>query len=57
MNNRFSGYVDIGNGHIDDTTSVAKDAMLIMAVSVNDSWKYPWDIFSWTDSQEKKGPN
>ena len=31
-NGRFQGYVDIGNGQIDDST---KDAVVIMVVAVN----------------------
>ena len=34
-NGQFHGYVDIGNGQIDDSTPVAKDALVIMVVAVN----------------------
>ena len=38
----FRGYVDVGNG-IDenDSSPVAKDALVLMAVAVNGSWKVP----------------
>ena len=43
---RFRGYVDIGNGIPDDDSSpVAKDALVFMAVSVNSFWKVPIAYF------------
>ena len=33
------GYVDVGSGNIDDSTPVASDALLLMVVAVNESWK------------------
>ena len=44
-NGQFHGYVDIGNGQIDDSTPVAKDALVIMVVAVNTSWKVPVGYF------------
>ena len=46
MNNRYHGFVDIGNGlTADDSTPMAKDALVLMAVSVNSSWKVPLGYF------------
>ena len=43
---RFRGYVDLGNGSKgDDTDPVAKDALVLMAVCVNSSWKIPCGNF------------
>ena len=43
---RFRGYVDIGNDtEDDDSTPVAKDALVFMVVSVNGSWKVPCAYF------------
>ena len=43
---RFCGYVDIGNDAPDDDSSpVAKDALVFMVVSVNASWKVPIAYF------------
>ena len=37
---KFQGYVvGIGNGN--DSTPVAKDTLMLMAMSINDSWKMP----------------
>ena len=44
-NGQFHGYVDIGNGQIDDSTPVVKDALVIMVVAVNTSWKVPVGYF------------
>ena len=33
------GYVDVGSGNIDDSTPVTRDALLLMVVAVNESWK------------------
>ena len=43
---KFRGYVDVGNG-IDenDSSPVAKDALVLMAVAVNGSWKVPCGYF------------
>jgi len=35
------GYVDIGAGNQDDTAPLAKNALVIMLVAVNDHWKVP----------------
>ena len=46
MNNRYHGFVDIGNGlTADDSTPMAKDALVLMAVFVNSSWKVPLGYF------------
>lgn len=43
---RFRGYVDLGNGVEDDDSSpVAKDALVFMVVSINGSWKVPCAYF------------
>ena len=43
---RFRGYVDVGNGAVDDDSSpVAKDALVFLAVNVNGSWKVPCAYF------------
>ena len=43
---RFRGYVDLGNGvEDDDSTPVAKDALVLMVVSVNSSWEIPCGYF------------
>lgn len=42
---KYHGYVDIGNGIDDDSTPVAKDALVFMVVSVNSTWKVPCAYF------------
>ena len=42
---RYRGYVDIGNDIVDDTTPVAKEALVFMVVSINNSWKVPCGYF------------
>ncbi|PIK44382.1 putative THAP domain-containing protein 9-like [Apostichopus japonicus] len=42
---QFHGYVDIGSGNSDDSAPVAKDALVLMAVSVDQSWKIPLGYF------------
>ena len=42
---KFRGYIDIGNGIIDDSLPEAKDALVLMAVCVNGSWKVPLAYF------------
>ena len=44
-NRKYQGYVDIGTGRFDDSTPVAKDTLVFMAVSANDSWKMPLGYF------------
>lgn len=44
-NGRYYGYADIGNGEFDDSTPVAKDVLVLMAVSVNEAWKIPLGYF------------
>jgi len=45
VNGRYHGYVDIGAGFFDDATPMAKDALVLMAVCVNGSWKIPLGYF------------
>ena len=42
---RYHGYVDVGSGQFSDTTPLAKDALVMMAVSVNAGWKIPLGYF------------
>ena len=43
---KFRGYVDLGNDvEEDDSAPVAKDALVLMAVSVNNTWKVPCGYF------------
>ena len=43
---QFTGYVDLGNGvEDDDSAPVAKDALVLMVVFVNGSWKVPCAYF------------
>ena len=42
---QFHGYVAVGNDDFDDLAPVAKDALVIMAVALNDSWKIPCGYF------------
>ena len=44
-NNRYHGFVDIGNGEVNDSAPMAKDALVLMAVSVNAGWKTPLGYF------------
>ena len=44
-NNRYHGFVDIGNAEVDDSAPKAKDAFVLMAVSVNGGWKTPLGYF------------
>ena len=36
---KFQVYVDVGSGTVDDSMPVAKEAMVLMAVAINESWK------------------
>ena len=42
---QYHGYVNIGNGNVDDTTPMANDALAIIAEPVNPCWKVPIDYF------------
>lgn len=42
---KYRGYVDLGNDVDDDSLSVAKDALVFMAVGIKDSWKVPCGYF------------
>jgi len=42
---RYSGYVDFGNDIIDDSTSIAKDALVFLFVCMNAAWKVPVGYF------------
>lgn len=44
-NGKYHGYVDVGTGVYDDATPMAKDALVLMAVCVNGSWKIPLGYF------------
>lgn len=41
----FRGYVDFGTGIDDDSLPTAKDALVLMAVSLNSSWNVPCGYF------------
>eukprot|EP00794_Sanderia_malayensis_P005759 gene5759-6462_t len=41
----FRCYVDVGNGIQDDSSPVAKDALVFMVVNINGSWKVPFAYF------------
>ena len=41
----YHGFVDVGNGQQDDSAPIAKDALVLMVVSVNASWKIPVAYF------------
>ena len=41
---KYHGYVDIGAGHKDDGKE-AKEALVFMAVSINETWKIPLGYF------------
>ena len=45
VNGNYYGYVDVGSGDVDDSTPVARDALVLMVVSVNGSWKLPTGYF------------
>jgi hypothetical protein len=42
---KYHGYVDLGNGVVDDTLPPAKDALVFMVFSLNESWKVPCGYF------------
>ena len=43
---KFRGYVDLGcDSDSDDSSAVAKDVLVIMAVCVNEAWKIPIAYF------------
>jgi len=50
---RFHGYVDIGTGEIDKT--LATQALVLMVVAVNESWKIPiaYSFITGMDGKEK----
>ena len=45
VNGEYSGFVDIRNGLHDDPAPLAKEALVLMAVSMNGSWKLPIAYF------------
>ena len=45
ISGEYSGFVDIGNSQYDDSVPLAKDALVLMAVSMNASWKIPVAYF------------
>jgi DNA transposase THAP9 len=42
---KFVGFVDVGTEIEDDSSPVASEALVLMAVSLNDSWKIPLGYF------------
>ncbi|XP_071384885.1 DNA transposase THAP9 [Centroberyx affinis] len=42
---KFHGYVDLGCGTVDDSLPPAKDALVLMVVAINESWKIPVAYF------------
>ncbi|KAJ4931499.1 hypothetical protein JOQ06_025794, partial [Pogonophryne albipinna] len=42
---KFHGYVDLGCGIVDDSLPPAKDALVLMVVAIDDSWKIPVAYF------------
>lgn len=51
---RFWGYVDVGGGSTSvETMPVAKQALVLMAVTVNDSWKIPVGYFLCMSAEER----
>ncbi|KAJ3591522.1 hypothetical protein NHX12_016280 [Muraenolepis orangiensis] len=42
---RFHGYVDLGCGIVDDSLPPAEDALVLMVVAIDDSWKIPVAYF------------
>ena len=54
---KYNGYVDVGNGVVDDTLPPAKDALVFMVVSLNESWKVPCGYFFIYGMSGKERPN
>ena len=57
VNGNYYGYVDVGSGDGNDSTPVARGALVLMVVSVNGSWKLPHWIFprwwhDWTGTSQ-----
>ena len=42
---KFHGYVDLGCGVVNDSLPPAKDALVLMVVAIDDSWKIPVAYF------------
>ena len=42
---KMTGFVDMGTGIEDDSAPIASEALVLMAVAVNDSWKVPVGYF------------
>ena len=42
---KYLGYVDLGTGMIDDSSPIAADALVFMAVALNGHWKLPCGYF------------
>lgn len=42
---KFYGYVDHGTGEVDDSLPPAKDALVFMAVAIDQAWKIPLGYF------------
>ena len=45
ISGEYSGFVYIGKSQFDDSVPLAKDAFVLMAVSMNASWKIPVAYF------------
>lgn len=54
---RFLGYTDIGNGVEDDSLPVAMEAVVVMAVAVDGSWKIPIENFFISSLTGAERPN
>ena len=44
-NGKFHGFVDVGAGVTSDSAPLAKDALVLMAVALKESWKIPLGYF------------
>ena len=42
---KFHGYIDVGSGVDDDSNGLAKNALVVMAVSLTEGWKIPIGYF------------
>ena len=45
VGNKHCGFVDVGNDQCYDSAPVAKDAFVLMVVSLNNAWKIPIGYF------------
>lgn len=42
---KIHGYVDLGCGSVDDSLPPARDALVLMAVAIDEAWKIPVAYF------------